>query len=311
MGFFEDVERAFAIVADLPNIIYNALKDFGNSIVDFVMTPIDYIEDFFNSIAEEVENIIKKIGEFPKKVMKVFEDIADALEDAMESIGDVLMAPMRGIDDMITNFKRLVCMFKSIPNRIDNIIVGLGAVFEGIGEQITLYAEAVGMGAESTGTLLDYSFKYLGEYLKCVMKFLGNFYKCFFYYLLDLIGKILYLPIMLGLWIGYTFIGIDGYPIEKNVWEGFETFDQFIYSLLGFHVIHFPKSIRKDCYTCIRLRKQVVDAQARETHKVFKVDIPNHVHRNEKRGIGKLRKAERHFDEVSAFPQARPANKVK
>ena len=311
MGFFEDVERAFAIVADLPNIIYNALKDFGNSIVDFIMTPIDYIEDFFNSIAEEVENIIKKIGEFPKKVMKVFEDIADALENAMESIADVLMAPMRGLDDMITNFERMVCMFKSIPNRIDNIIVGLGAVFEGIGEQITLYAEAIGMGAESTGTLLDYSFKYLGEYLKCVMKFLGNFYKCFFYYLLDLIGKILYLPIMLGLWIGYTFLGIDGYSIEKNVWEGFETFDQFIYSLLGFHVIHFPKSIRKDCYTCIRLRKQVVDAQARETHKVFKVDIPNHVHRNETRGIGKLKKAERHFDEVSAFPQARPANKVK
>ena len=59
-----------------------------------------------------------------------------------------------------------------------------------------------------------------------------------------------------------------------------------------------------------QIKKQVVDAQARETHKVFKVDIPNHVHRNETRGIGKLKKAERHFDEVSAFPQARPANKV-
>ena len=68
--------------------------------------------------------------------MKVFEDIADALENAMESVADVLMAPMRGLDDMITNFEKMVCMFKSIPNRIDNIIVGLGAVFEGIEGQL-------------------------------------------------------------------------------------------------------------------------------------------------------------------------------
>ena len=51
MGFFEDAKRAFEIVADLPNIIYNALKHFVNRIFDFIITPIDYIEDFFNQIA--------------------------------------------------------------------------------------------------------------------------------------------------------------------------------------------------------------------------------------------------------------------
>ena len=70
------------------------------------------------------------------------------------------------------------------------------------------------MGAENTGTLLDYSFISWRIFKMCYEIF-GNFYKCFFYYLLDLISKILYLPIMLGLWIGYTFLGIDGYSIEK------------------------------------------------------------------------------------------------
>ena len=38
MGFIQDAKRALRIVADLPNIINNALKNFGNNIVDFIMT---------------------------------------------------------------------------------------------------------------------------------------------------------------------------------------------------------------------------------------------------------------------------------
>jgi len=83
-----------------------------------------------------------------------------------------------------------------------------------------------------------------------------NFTSCIFYYILEIIGKILYFIPML-VFMMLDFIGGKGKigsKIETNLWSLLEKLDRFTIDQFGFHIIHFPKSIRDKCYNCRRLK---------------------------------------------------------
>ena len=40
----------------------------------------------------------------------VVEDVKDALIDALDAMKNVIMAPMKGIDEMIDDFEKLMCL---------------------------------------------------------------------------------------------------------------------------------------------------------------------------------------------------------
>ena len=137
------------------------------------------------------------------------------------------------------------------------------------------------------------------------MKFLKNLYKCIFFYILHAIGKLLYLPVRIVLWIMYTFLRFDAYGIEKQVWDGLETLDTMFFELFDVHIIHYPKKIRDDCYTCIRLKSSAVGNKSREVNETISKIIPNLFSSNPH-----YEKSGRHFDEVGAS-NPRYASKIK
>lgn len=80
----------------------------------------------------------------------------------------------------------------------------------------------------------------------CLIKRFQNFKSCFFWYLLEIIGQILYLPIRLIVWMG----GKTFSKYEKKFWKFVYDVDCKIYDIGGFHVFHFPESVQQKCYDC-------------------------------------------------------------
>jgi hypothetical protein len=96
-------------------------------------------------------------------------------------------------------------------------------------------------------------FTFSMTWMMCLFKNISNMQTCIFYYLLEAVGQILYLPFRLFLWVAYA-IKIDLYPFEKQIWDFVETIDKIILKIAGFHISHYPKNIREKCYNCKRLK---------------------------------------------------------
>jgi len=330
-----DLNNALNTVRNIPSFLEDAANDAGNELLKLVKPPIDEIENCFGEVDKiimETVNILKSwpeiIGNGLRKVFlsidRAFKDLGDFFDNlfhaCFDNDGDTICY---GIDDMIEDFKRIVCMLETVPNRVDNILVGISNIFLGIGNWFKITKEAGGEVGKEIQTLADYNFLYFGRWLACFVKFAQNFFKCFVYYLIDFVGKLLYLPISLGIWIMFTFLGINLYPHEARLFEGVKTLDMFLYGIIGFSILRYPKHIRQDCYSCIRLRSQVIRYQTKEVGKAFRkqsskfTDEGAEKRKNpngEKNVItdnnNELAKGYNNFKEVTAFPQARPAKDV-
>lgn len=98
-------------------------------------------------------------------------------------------------------------------------------------------------------------FKYVGDvflsifsYLECGAQKIGTLPQCMGWYLLEIIGYILYIPFAFFFWL------FSLQSIEKMIWNVLEDIDCFFYASTGYHLIHYSDSIIKKCYNC-KLKK--------------------------------------------------------
>jgi hypothetical protein len=280
----------FGWVEDLIN---DALEEVAGGLIDplkkFFKRMFDNIKTKFlillKEVTDEITSIFKLIEEwFEEEVIGFFNDAADAVVSVVDEI---------------------VAEIEKLGPRVENIGSGLEEIFVGIGYQFVELGEGIGESIEGTGEVLHYSFEYLKRYIICSVKFLKNLYKCIFFYILHAIGKLIYLPVRIVLWIMYTFLRFDAYGIEKQVWDGLETLDTMFFELFDVHIIHYPKKIRDDCYTCIRLKSSTVGNKSSEVNDTISKIIPNLFSSNPH-----YEKSGRHFDEVGAS-NPRSASKIK
>jgi len=175
---------------------------------------------------------------------------------------------------------------------------------EGVFEEVVAFGQAMEMGFDSVAALVYYFSVYVGSYLTCGVQFVSNIFTCLPYYLLEITGQILYLPIRLLLWLLFL-AQVDLYPAEKNTWNGLKTINDFLRPIIGFHIIHFPERIRKNCYTCVRLRDDALSGQKKRTDKVWNKDIPDKLNdvKNERR---KFELSGKHLEQVVALHVKRP-----
>jgi hypothetical protein len=84
-------------------------------------------------------------------------------------------------------------------------------------------------------------------YSQCAFVLLVNFFivPCILWYILNLLGTILYLiPFFI-----FTLFGVND-MVEDYIWGPIYLLDEYIYEITGFHFAHFPDSINKACYSC-------------------------------------------------------------
>ena len=133
---------------------------------------------------------------------------------------------------------------------------GLFQIFEGVAQEFIELPQGMFIGAMSISRFVQTVWVFGISNFFCGMKMMKNFTTCAFYYLLEIIGSILYLIPML------VFLVLDwlsgsakaGSRIEYNIWYYLEKLDRFTIDHFGFHVIHFSKSVRDKCYNCRRLK---------------------------------------------------------
>lgn len=147
-------------------------------------------------------------------------------------------------------------------------------IVEGVAEEFVGIIESLEVAVPDIFDGIYTLFTFGLTHLICGLKLLGNIHKCFFYYILDIVGQILYLPARLFLWISNTFFGINLYPFECKIWKYIDIFDLYFFKYSKFHLIHYPKSVRDDCYNCCRLKTTTVVDRATKIGRDFTVKIP-------------------------------------
>ena len=86
----------------------------------------------------------------------------------------------------------------------------------------------------------------------CVIEKITNFKTCFFWYLLDIIFEIMYLPIRVILWLASPemFDVCEVKQVHDMVVRQRDKLDCFIYENYGFHIFRYPHSEQRRCYKC-------------------------------------------------------------
>ena len=273
-----------------------------DAIMEVVDPVVEFAEEVVDFIPRETKKVVKKVE---KAVVDIGEDIHDGLKYALKvTIEDPIKELTDGIDAMIENFIRIICFMKKTPRRFRNFFVAYQRVMEGVFEEVVAFGQALEMGFDSVAALVYYFSVYVGSYLTCGVKFISNIFTCLPYYILEIIGQILYLPIRLLLWLLFL-AQVDLYPAEKNAWYGLKIINDFLRPIIGFHIIHFPERIRKNCYTCVRLRDDALTGQKKRTDRVWRKDMPDKINdvKNERR---KFELAGEHFKQVVALHVKRP-----
>jgi hypothetical protein len=142
-------------------------------------------------------------------------------------------------------------------NKIKNVFDGIGKIFKGIGQEFDAVGESVALGVTDIFTLIEFIFIFLGSYIGCGVYFLMNIRSCLFYYLLEVLGQILYIPVRIIVWI-LSFLHFNLQQYLDIFWNKMEILDGLVYKFGGFHIIHYPRGIRQKCYVCKRLKTQVL-----------------------------------------------------
>ena len=209
-----------------------------------------------------------------------------------------------GIRNMIQTFKRIICFLGSVPMRIRNINAGFENIFNGINSEFDAIGKSFNMGVSSINVLGLYIGELISTYVGCGFKFFENFFDCIFYYIVDAVLYIIYLPFMIIIW-AFKKVSIDFTYLEERAYNGLKTLNDFLYPIIGFQIIHWPKPVREKCYLCKRLKVDAVKNKANDVGVTFKEKIPQ----NFGKSRDKFRIGKRQFEEIFATV-VRPPNEI-
>jgi hypothetical protein len=240
----------------------------------------------------------QSVGNFFKSAWNVVQNAVNAAIDA------IFRPPLAGVFIMIENFKRIVCFLESVPKRARNVTAGVSNIFLGVERKFQAIGKSLSAGFEATSTLFAYSGEYAGSRLRCIIKFIQNFYKCVFFYILKSIGSILLTIILVPITFIGSLFGVNMQARIDQIGEGIITVDYLFYSIVGFHLIYFPESVRKDCFTCVRLKGSAVSKRADELKYTFNTRIPYIM--TEEGGDPEFRRANNQFAEMSVLVPREP-----
>ena len=267
----------------------------------------------FNGFKRAIDDFLKPIKKFPDEIKKLGDDIKDGAKDVGDDVKDAAEGAMRdiilkpfaeltaGIDALIQDFLRIVCFLNNVPSRFANIGAGFDSVFKGVEEEFVALGYAIELGYTSIASLIFHASLYLRSYLDCATKMITNFGDCFFFYIFEVVGQVLYLPFRIIMWVFITFFSLSLYETEKKIWNSIYDLNDLLFPYLGFHIARYSKSVRDKCYTCVRLRDEVITFKKDQVDKTFKEDIPNVFRRKRTH----FKKAQRHLEESGAYPSAR------
>ena len=236
---------------------------------DFGKAVIKPLEDIGKSMGKDAE---KKMNDGYKRILKLGKRINDNAKNqakkankAGKNVINNLKKPFKDIEKTIKQFSDyFVVFFRTINPRFQNLFSGIEVIFaDGLIGEVKTIGDSMTSGFNGIGYLFAATGEIIKNYLICGVKWLRNLYFCIFFYALQILIYILYLPVWIIMWALKTFTGIDMFFIEERTMKGLRMLDGFTWYWLGFHIIYWPKNVRERCFTCIRLKKKVLSNTAK------------------------------------------------
>jgi len=290
-------------------ILEDMMKEFNEDVKEIAKPIIDEVCSMSRKLIAGGQGLLRApLNDMEKAFDKYSRQVERDTKKALTaSIKDPIVELTKGIDIMLINFVRILCFLNKMPCRFRNLFEAFDNLFQGVAEEFIVIGQAIEMGFDSVSDLVYYFGVFIGSYMNCGANLLKNSITCVPFYLASIIGFILYLPIQIILWAFKTFFSFDLYPTEKRIWKGLKTSNDALYPIIGFHFMHYPKWVRENCYSCIRLRTSVLKGAKNATDDTFNEKIPDLINGKNRT---KISKAFRHFEEVFAFPDARSPEDV-
>ena len=211
------------------------------------------------------------------------EDAFAKLDPKKNGISDGMNRVKDGFDQMEDFFKKIGRQFEVLPKRFKLISSGFNNIFKGLGYTLQDMFTGVGKGMLDIFVLTELAFVWFFTHIMCGVTLATRLNKCFFYYALDCMGQILYLPFRLAFWVTSMFMGNQIYKTEKALWDKLELVDGYFYNYLHFHIMHYPKNVRDWCYNCKRLKGNVLTDTSNMIAYDFKTRLPGEMLKNKDR----------------------------
>jgi hypothetical protein len=252
----QSIEEGFridlgAVKFDIPDIdqIRNDIK---NSIVGPLQRGIN------NSLINPLNKTIKdSVNTF----VNIINSVIGGIQKAVKGFFDIIMTVVGFINETAARFIQM-------GQGMNNIFTGLFVTeTNGLGEGLRL-------GFTNIGELLKWGGEFIFSYITCGVHYIQNLQRCVFFYIVDSLGQILYLPIRVLLWFMKSFLYRDMYPIENLLWDYLEKGDQYIFKYTGVHISHYPKNIRDMCYNCKRMKVDALKDKVKQINYDFSHRMP-------------------------------------
>ena len=222
------------------------------------------------------------------------DDAFAKLDPTKNGIADGMNRVKDGFEEMADFFKKIGRQFEVLPKRFKLIQQGFDDIFKGFGYMFEDMATGIGKGMLDIFLLTEFAFVWFFTHIMCGVTLATRLNKCFFYYALDCMGQILYLPFRLAFWVISMFMGNQIYRTEKAMWDNIELLDGYFYNYLQFHIMHYPKNIRDWCYNCKRLKGNVLTDTSNMIAYDFNTRLPAEMMKNKdrmERGANKINRA--------------------
>jgi len=162
-----------------------------------------------------------------------------------------------------------------LVKKMTNIGKGLEKIFKGLFvDEMRGLGEGLSIGFHNIGEFMFWTSEFIFTYIICGLQYLQNMHKCIFYYILDVLAKILYSPIDIINWIAWEWGGQDLYTGQKKIWDTIYWIDDEFYNTMGFHFAHYPKNVADVCYSCKRLKILALKSKSNQINYDFEKRMP-------------------------------------
>jgi len=203
------------------------------------------------------------------------EEIGDKMRADFDRIGQEATKIGRQMEGGFQEMGRTIEKpFRELGDRFRKIGDGFRDIFEGIGDEFLGLGEGLRLGFDDIGLLIEYTGEFILTYCMCGVKFITNLTTCFFYYMIDMILQIFYLPVRLFLFLLWAFAYNKVYKYEAMFWSNINKLDNLNFSYTGIYFTKWPKNIRDLCYNCKRLKVQVLKNKAQDVDDDFNYKMP-------------------------------------
>jgi hypothetical protein len=155
-----------------------------------------------------------------------------------KAIGQLMMLPV---------------MIVKLVLRFDKVGAGLLLIVEGVLQEVVEMPMGLMYLGIDLAVLVQAIMLFSVTNFFCGLKLMKNFTSCIIFYILDVVGKLFYLIPAIMFYI-LDKLGMGGYKMERTIWNKLEYLDRLSIDYIGFHIIHYSKSIREKCYNCKRLK---------------------------------------------------------